>query len=711
MYQQSIYGFKHVGSFCLLLALSLVRPAAIVPSITISAAPLAVLAAWLLLLFKIQTTLGFKTFFIKYKSIIWLIIAYFLICALSLISNYERYPSVYAFIRWGLTFPITQSAVVATGFLFVLPQNTRGPSLTRAYNGKLVLLVVAIGVLTMAIWQSVDDEGARAIYQYSVAGDLSATNQVVSGFFATSTDLGSAAALILTFSVLVATRSASQRSWLELLLAIVVCGFAVVSGVQSGSRGFFLSIGIGGFVLLYRLLRHRAYLLPITLLPAIFCAVLALQLAPQKLTTKLSPLIPSIIPFSTGMPLETPVFKYPPPRLVVGEDRAILWQRAIDAFHQNPSLGISNGGYRLLNQSLGTSPIHNTHNAFLQLAVDAGAGGVALGFMVLGVIASRLTGTGQMTMLGAVLAGLLVDNFADHSLSWITLAMFTIGNADIPIPKITRQIASSLSIACMSIIATIVVLSMIFIRYFHVKERYESQDFAEQLITSRDYWENNLIDPPTMISKKLSRELGSSRSKKYLNLPSEINTSDWCSYSYEGAKLIHLVSEANEFKYGRYSRPISRLLTISYGSEESCDLSQRDPENLAHWISNDHDYLSKWGLRNNSQEILLITNTLSLFSPVITATEQKAFTLEVRGSSFNNLHPLLRIQFLDATSGDVIAETVREAYLQSRVIEVTLPELASGRGYIRISIDNWQQNLTNNKRQEIIIGQVGIRSK
>jgi hypothetical protein len=458
------YRFKHIGSFCLIFALAVFRPAAIWPEIPVSTAPLAVLAAWLLLLFKIYTTIGFIGFFKRHCTMIALITAYFLLCGASLAANYHRYPDIAAFARWGLTFPIIQSALVACGFLFTLPQNEKGLSLTRLPGSILLVLATATVIPAITFWQIIDNKSAYEFYQYTVAGDMGSHEHTKRSILATSTDLGAVSAILALCPLLLGVYLARTRKWLWASAALAVFALNAASGTLSGSRGFFLSIGVGILVLTAQWLIHHRRLLVLSLIPMLLTGIMALQFAPAHVNSKLAKFAPALWSLHQGTPINASDLKLNLSASALG-DRANLWQRALEQTAEHPWLGISNGGYRLLNQSLGDTPVNNVHNAFLQLGVDAGLVGVLIGIVAIMVLIRRSQGSAQLPLLAAVLAGLLVDNFADHSLSWIALTTFTLANCAVRISPLQTSHARTKQIMAGLVVVSVVMGLGIFARY------------------------------------------------------------------------------------------------------------------------------------------------------------------------------------------------------------------------------------------------------
>lgn len=467
------YRFKHIGSFCLIFALAVFRPAAIWPEIPVSTAPLAVLAAWLLLLFKIYTTIGFIEFFTRYRLIIALITAYFLLCGASLVANYHRYPDIAAFVRWGLTFPIIQSALVACGFLFTLPQNEKGLSLTRLPGSVLLVLAIATVIPVMAFWQIIDNKSAYEFYQYTIAGDMGSHGHTKRSILATSTDLGAVSAVLALCALLLGVYLVRTRQWLWASAALAVSILNAASGTMSGSRGFFLSIGFGILVLTAQWLIHHRRLLVLSLIPMLLMGIMALQFAPANVNAKLAKFAPVLWSLHQGTPIHASDLKLNLSASALG-DRANLWQRAIEQTAEYPWLGISNGGYRLLNQSLGETPVNNVHNAFLQLGVDAGLGGVLIGLVAIIVLIQRAQGSARLPLLAAVLAGLLVDNFADHSLSWIALTTFTLANCAVRISPLQTSHARTKQILVGLVVISVVMGLGIFARH-HGRGGFDNQ--------------------------------------------------------------------------------------------------------------------------------------------------------------------------------------------------------------------------------------------
>lgn len=242
---QAAAPFKHIGSFCVILFFAVFRPAAIWPEIPISTAPLAVLAAWLLLFYKIHHTVGYRAFLTQHKNLLLLVTAYFALCGASLVANHHRYPDLASFVRWGLTFPIIQSALVACGFLFTLPQNKTGVSVSRQPASGFLILLVAGLIPTIAFWQIIDNESAHAFYRYTVAGDMGNSPYVTRSILATSTDLGAISAIIAVAASVLAVQTARLRLWIFANLAVGVFAAHAIAGTLSGSRGFFVCMGAG----------------------------------------------------------------------------------------------------------------------------------------------------------------------------------------------------------------------------------------------------------------------------------------------------------------------------------------------------------------------------------------------------------------------------------------------------------------------------------
>lgn len=700
--------FKHVGSFCIIFFLAVFRPAAIWPEVPVSTAPLAVLAAWLLLFFKIHKTVGYRTFFAQHKTLVLLIAAYFMLCGVSLIANHHRYPNIVSFIRWGLTFPIIQSALVACGFLFTLPQNEKGPSLTRAPASGLFVLAIAAVVPAMTLWQTLDNQNAYHFYQYTVSGDIGNIEYLKRSILATSTDLGAVSAILSIAALMGATERFQKREWLWGLAALLLFSLNVTSGVLSGSRGFFLSMGVGVFTLLALWLRTHLKLMLLAVVALANISILMAQFGPTNLLVKLAKLTPLFHSMHIGLPFDRRDLSLNLTTEALLGNRKDLWLRALDNVIAHPWTGISNGGYRLLNESVGDTPINNAHNAFLQLSVDAGIGGLLLGLVAVGLFVKRHQRKTLLAILMAAFTGLLVDNFTDHSLAWIVITTFALANSaapqlnEISSPVKTKLIGASLfGLAILSAVG-------ITAKYQIQQHEYAARGLADQIYLastfySNDYWN----DPPILISENLSKVLGEARDVGTLSLYGEVPSENACAYAYYGAKLLHLPDEKLRPQF-QEARGMGNQWAITNLEGHRCAADSRDPTNLKHWTSNHYQHFSTSGSKKNGTQLRMVNDNLALFSPIFDAHYQQTVRIWTRGTALEHIDPTLQVTYFDAASNRIMTEQIFE--IKSETVQILMPLLSvkSGKAYLRLRLRDWQQNQATKQEQEVIVKGIEI---
>lgn len=699
--------FKHVGSFCIILFFALFRPAAIWPEIPVSTAPLAVLAAWLLLFYKIHKTIGYRTFLHQHQTLLLLAAGYFALCGASLIANYHRYPDMSSFVRWGLTFPIIQSAIVACGFLFSLPQNTKGPSISSTSGSSLAIFAIAAGIPAITLWQILDHDSAYRLYQYSIAGDIGAAEHIRRSIFATSTDLGAACAIISIAALIGLIDSLQARHWLWAAGALLTLALSAISGTVSGSRVFFLSFGAGIFTLLILTLRGRPTVLLLSIVALTAISILALQFAPANVSAKLGKITPIFLVVGIGLPLDTRSLSITVDQTVLGE-RSSLWLRAMEQIGENPHLGISNGGYRLLNESLGESPINNVHNVLLQLGVDTGVGGLGLGLVLIALLVRLVQKTAVLAIFVTALSGLLVDNFTDHSLAWIALTTFALANGAKPrLGDLGTLVQSNRVNNALTIIIGVIVIGIL-IRHKALEKSYQSQSIAHQINTTRDYlWGDYWNDAPIFLSKELSETMGHARAEGASRLYTEIPVDRACSYAYPGGQLLHLTSES--------INPLLHEPTVmgdqwsrTKFENNDCLADATNLASIGDWISN-YDYYSPSTARfSDAKQIRMITDYVSFFSPIFSARKPQTVHITAVGKELEGISPTLIVTYLDAKTGDTITELAFRVGREERRISIPMAGTKSGRAYLRLRLRDWQSK-SSTQRQEVHITAFEVR--
>ena len=706
---QTITSFKHVGSFCIVLFFALFRPAAIWPEVPISTAPLAVLAAWLLLFYKIHNTVGYRAFFTQHKNLLLLITAYFALCGASLIANYHRYPDITSFVRWGLTFPIIQSALVACGFLFALPQNTRGISLSNLPMRGVVVLFIATLIPAVTFWQIMDNDSAHTLYRYTVAGDMGNNTYVNRSILATSTDLGAVSAIIAVAALALTTQAARHRHWIFANLTLAVFAANLVAGTLSSSRGFFLGMGIGLATIFYQLLGGRIKPLLIWALPLLLTGLLALVFGPDNVLYKLAAISPFFLTLATGLSPTQHDLTLNHVSTALG-DRAHLWHRAITEITAHPWLGISNGGYRLLNGSLGETPINNVHNAYLQLGVDAGLLGFILGVVVLYILLKRAKCTGQAPIYAVTLAGLLVDNFADHSLAWIALATYAVSHGTAALPTLDTKPKETWRAPALAALSSLALFSIMVTQYQSKHSAYTALELAEQIDKVRpylfpDYWNS----APILITSEMDsqlRQLGDARTTGTAILYPSIDSSDYCAYAYPNAKLLYIDDEHDIVATGDY-RIMGNRWRLSYAVKPNIECILRDPNQIGHWISNYHRHYGE-RLKNQNADILLVSDHIAFFSPIFEASSNHKLTLHLTSKDLEGVPPTLVVHYYDASTGIEVASKRHSPAVGASQLFIQLPSAPSGSGFLKLKLDKSPNDLGKKLSREVRIKRINL---
>ena len=701
--------FKHIGSFCLILFLGIFRPAAIWPDIPVSTAPLAVLAAWLLLFYKIHLTLGFRAFVHRHRFLLIVIVLYFILCGLSLIANHSRYPDTAAFVRWGLTFPIIQSALVACGFLFTLPQNTRGLSISRLpVSGGWVLFIAAL-IPAVTFWQIIDNDSAYTLYQYTVAGDMGGNNYVRRSILATSTDLGAVSAIIAIAALMLAIQTLRHRQWLFATLAAVIFAANASAGTLSGSRGFFLAMGTGLVALLYQLLGGRIKLMLVWAPSLLLTGTLALLSAPDRMLSTLTAISPIFLSLVTGILPTKHDVTVNQVSTALGY-RADLWHRAITETTANPWLGISNGGYRLLNETLGETPINNVHNAYLQLGVDAGLPAVILGALVIITLLKSAKATAQVPIYATILAGLLVDNFADHSLAWIALATYAASHSAGAFPTLANKQDKTWRNTALAATSSIVLFSVLMAQYQNKQSAYKEMELAEQIDKARRYlWSDYWNSAPILITSDMDatlRQQGDARTKGRTALYPAIDPLDYCAYAYPNTKLLYLSGEHDALATGG-SRTMGNNWGLSYKLDSHTECASPDPKQIGNWISNYHRHYGE-RLKSPNADILVITDYIAFFSPIFATPSNHELTLNLTSKDLEGAPPTLVVHYHDAKTGTEITATRHNPDTGTNQLSVKLPSAPSGKGFIKLKLENWRNDREKKLRQEVRIKSINL---
>ena len=710
MTAQTSHSLKHIGSFSVILFLALLRPAAIWPEAPVSSAPLAVLSAWLLLFYKIHKTVGYHAFFLQHKTLLLMIASYFALCGASLIANYHRYPDPASFVRWGLTFPIIQSALVACGFMFFLPQNNRGISLSSAPSSVFTVLLIVMAIPAVALLQVLDNDSAFQFYRFTLAGDLGSKPDVIRGVLATSTDLGSVSAILALTALMISISLTQKKQWLPASLSLAIFLSNCAAGALSGSRGFFLSLGVGTLVAVYFYVGGRVKLFLLRVTPLILFSLLLALYLPDRVESSIAALSPALAALGIGVLPTREDFRVAGIDTILGY-RYELWSRGVEQALAHPWMGISNGGYRLLNESIGESPLHNVHNTYLQLSIDAGVPALLLGALFLISLSRRAAGSSRLVVLATILTGSFFDNFADHSLPWIVISTYSIAccNEGLPRPgkkngSITLRSNAAIAMASATLLALLV-------SHFHQRYRaYNAMPLAGQINHAANYLTSNYWDsPPILMSESLSRDLGTSRRAGMLRWYPSIRAADYCAYSYRNGKLLHMREEQRTVNAKSY-RGMGERWGFTMGPPDNCVFGDAAVSEFSRWVTNYDDFYGE-KLKTKNPSILLVTDYIAFFSPIFEAKHKQTLSLELTARDSNGVRPTLEMTFFDAISGAKLRVEHHLTELGAQQVEFLLRSTPSGAGYVKLKLRGWQSDGDRRAMQEIIISTASLSLK
>lgn len=676
---QSPVKFRHVGSFSLLLLLSVFQPKSIWPEFSVPFVPTVLLLLGLILIYKVWLTIGIKGVWQKYRVELGLFAAYELVCLVSLFLNRDLYPTTADFIRWGLTFPIFQMSIPMAVLLFVLPQNERGISLTNWLEksriprpAPLVALIVAF--CGMAFWQMTDYAWAWEVFRYSIAGDsiraagwedIKAVfadyphTHNIRSFFAVSTDLGGITSVVVIGLVCLSLASVKlQRttSVLCMLLALLV----VAVGMFSGARVFLLGAGIGVIAIALTAFKHQKQLAFLVILAIVILAHLALLFTPLNYTRKLAEFFPYLFYLNTGIPVQLGDF-IPSVSIESFGDRIPIWSRAIELIKESPLFGTSNGGFRLASANDGGVVVNNAHNVYLQLLLDGGIiGAIFIATLVARVI-RRMASAAKLLLLATATA-LLVDNFADHTLSWVLICGYLITHLltiDIPLlahrkvnlkKPIKALVASSLALGILA--WTMLAL--------HKQQNFDQQPLEKRLLAI----EGQLLSAysksiPFFISNDLRDKLiKESNPRSGLARIGNEQPSSLCSYRYPGSWYITTdnVSNPEQRQLGALNE---RSLVFGQTSNiKGCNKEDLDPLDIKHWVASHGLWTDEFIDRQDSDEVELpYHNYISFRSPIFSVTGN----LEKLQLQFENLRKVdtparLSIDIINADTNQSLIE-------------------------------------------------------
>lgn len=405
--------------FALLFLVSILRPESIYPGIGVPVGPLFLICAVTVFCYLVHKTGGLGRLLRIYGREIFILCTYQSLCVASLIYNFDRYTDLDTFLRWGVVFVIGQCLFPICIFIFHLSLRSTSNIFHHSNSDNFFFCLVTLMSASLIILQVYSPETATIPRNLFVSWDLEQKDaRLISGLFATSTDAGAILGIILFALIWQICTNRSAKISLRFCYA-ALSAMTVYAGSLTNSRNFILFLVVSCLAAAIFLISNNkkgAIKALVLLLAGLFIAPFFL---PQELAKGLGEHMPYMWVLANG---NIPTLADFVPNLSLSSFglRGEIWSTAITTIKQNVVIGVSNGGFRLID---GADPIHNTHNVFLQVLIDAGL----LGFIVLTYLASRILARSRkdiwfVSLLSGTIATLLVDNFTDHSYAWMVVA-------------------------------------------------------------------------------------------------------------------------------------------------------------------------------------------------------------------------------------------------------------------------------------------------
>lgn len=691
----------HPWTFALLTLLSLVNIEAISSCPLLRIEPLLVILAFTLLILKIRSRFTLGHYLKKYRVPFAFLALYFFCVSVSLGLNSGRFETLSDFFRWGIPFPASQVFLVLCVCLFFLSVDTAQPRFTGAPLFISVLLCVA------ALIQVNFNDAFFNLYRYSIAGGLK-DSSVPRGLLATSTDLGAICGIVVICAAAFLSLFLRAGDKAKALAALVFLMLALVAGINSGSRVFYLAIITGSlsyWLLKQNSMRKRA----LQLLTLCFFVLALMLISPLTVAAKLSEMLPIIGSLSFG----TPVHAWdilPSTSLEFLGDRLSIWSRAKEHIANNMLFGISNGGFRLDNQLIGLSPNDNTHNLLIQLAIDAGILGT-LSILALSYLVFKNASQGwYIIFMASVLATLMVDNFSDHSFPWILFATYgaaLMKRVDSLQPRalhaldlqFTNKQYISASVLSLSFIAGL----SAFNRATHHNLPLHEQIARTHELYSANYWD----EPPIFLSTNLIQKLNLRKRVDPIALFPILNSAD-CSKFYPDSKVIHLSHEVEWISNS--TRRMGQEWMVSTIEADGCTVnkaSQSITLEPRDWTSN-HDRILRSTAQTN-KSLYLDTDYASLFSPIILFNEKTKLTFTIHSTAVGTQLPQINVSVKDGISGETLVS--RDASLLASTFSFTGKDLSRAPRYAfaQVRLKSWIRNEA--ERQSIRITNIQVTDR
>lgn len=677
------------GVFSFLLLMSLVSPEAISTSQKYPSAIFVVLVIWLYAYQSLLSANNVKVVLTNYLPILFWACFYLLACAISLIVNIDLYSGLAEFVRWGLPFPVIQASGLILLLTFAVDSKTSTLNAQENLVVRLLVTFIMSAIPIITILQSFEFSSATSILKFSISNHVAGTG-LITGPFATSTDLGSISAIVsiaLLQSVVNSIDNKAHRT--QVYLELLLLGLYVLVGLLSASRVFILAFTAGFLVFTFQLLRRKKIALTYSLL----CLCLATLSTTVHFVN--SNLIDRIVVFwhlpyaiKYGLPLST-ISLLPNLSTDILASRIAIWSIAFDSIKSSFFWGVSNGGFRLTNVVELESLIKNTHNIFIQVFVDAGIIGFIAFLLMLRSIFKLPNLKPKFPLLATILGSLLVDNFTDHSLPWliITSYLITRNHADShqtsigPASSEGKMLKPWISTATLS-------CSMIFClsQYYDRGIAYGKLSILEQMEVSMPILNPMLFDAsPSIATDAFAKSIKPLTRRREFQF-AVVGNDNLCNYSYGREDHIFLLDhEVALFDVRDYKR-LSTHWGVASAKTIGCSDNSPIGFGLNSWIGNYNYYLNEYGYDEINDSLRLSTASETYFSPLLHLSDLSNLTITFETSCKFLLESCLSLSLVDVSNSENIALDISTVPTNGNVVKVTTQENRSGLGYLKLKL-------------------------
>ena len=309
-------------------------------------------------------------------------------------------------------------------FVFLLPDSNLRVSSSKTIAIRVVSILTLALVPVSVLLQVHFPKIAPSVMKYFVGSDMQTEYwfDPIRGVLATTTDLGAISGILCFVAIAFAAQAFRKKRMKSILFAVFSIVFIYI-GLLSESRNFILFIVVAAATLSVASAWEKNRVFLVALLPSFITTLyFSAYVMPSRLVSKLASNIPHFDNVYRGS--ETSIAEVFP-RLSVDSlgARGPLWESALRLIRENPLLGTSNGGFRLADDC--ACDLGNTHNIFLQSAIDAGVLGVlVMSGLLAYLIREAKNDKWSLAFMLGIVATLMVDNFTDHSYAWIVVASF-----------------------------------------------------------------------------------------------------------------------------------------------------------------------------------------------------------------------------------------------------------------------------------------------